>query len=338
MSRKHLIFFVLSAVLCLAAMLLSLLTGASRIPPADVCRALAGLDCPPEIRAVVLEIRLPRSLAALLAGSAMSVCGLMMQTMFSNPLAGPYVLGVNSGASLGAALLVLGLPRGISSGVSPSFFSGSLALAGASWAGAAVVLLLVALAGRRLRNIMALLVLGLMTGSAVDSLVQILQYFSDSDSLKTYVLWTMGSLGGVPASRIPLMSVAVLMGLLIAFVCSKPLNQMLAGEQYARTMGMDVRLTRLALYLATILLAGTVTAFCGPIGFVGLAVPHITRALMRTADHRLLVPGTLLCGAFLMSACDLLARTFTLPVNALTSFLGIPVVLWIIFRRKSGYD
>ncbi|MGN0189983.1 MAG: FecCD family ABC transporter permease [Candidatus Cryptobacteroides sp.] len=338
MSRKHLIYFILSAVLCVMAMLLSLLVGTSRIPPADVFRALFSPDCPSEIRTVVLEIRLPRALAALLAGAAMSVCGLMMQTMFSNPLAGPYVLGVNSGASLGAALLVLGLPQGVSSVMSPTFFSGSFALAGASWAGAAVVLLLVAWAGRRLKNIMALLILGLMIGSAVDSTVQILQYFSDSESLKTYVLWTMGSLGGVPLARIPLMSAAVLVGIIITFACTKPLNQMLAGEQYARTMGMDVRRTRIALYLATILLAGTVTAFCGPIGFVGLAVPHITRAVFRTADHRILVPGTLLCGAFLMSACDLLARAFTLPVNALTSFLGIPVVLWIIFRRKHHYD
>lgn len=338
MSRKYLIFFTLFVILCLVAMMLSLLTGTSGISISNVFRALAGLDCPPEIRAVVLEIRLPRSIVALLAGAAMSVCGLMMQTMFSNPLAGPYVLGVNSGASLGAALFVLGLPQGISSGVSPTFFSGSFALAGASWAGAAVVLLLVAWAGRRLKNIMALLILGLMTGSAVDSLVQILQYFSNSESLKTYVLWTMGSLGGVPPARIPMMSVAVLTGLVLAFACSKPLNQMLAGEQYARTMGMDVRRTKSALYLATILLAGTVTAFCGPIGFVGLAVPHITRALMRTADHRILIPGTLLCGAFLMSVCDLLARTLSLPVNALTSLMGIPVVLWIIFGRKQHYD
>lgn len=329
MPKSTLPIFLCLAILIPLVFFFCLMTGSSDIPLSDVLRALSGQDCPPEVKTVILGIRLPRSLAALVAGSAVSVCGLMMQTMFANPLAGPYVLGVNSGASLGVALLVMGLPGGFSASI--PYVSGGLVLA--AWTGAAAVLLLVAWAGRRLRNIMALLVLGLMLGSAADAIVQILQYFSGAESLKTYVLWTMGSLSGVTPEGLGVMTVAVVLGLAMAFACAKPLNQMLAGEQYAVSMGMNIRRVKIQVYLATILLCGTVTAFCGPISFIGLAVPHITRFLLHRSDHRLLLPATALAGALILLCCDAVSSVFCLPLNALTSLLGIPVVVWIVFKK-----
>lgn len=326
------IFITLSVILTAALFIADIMTGSSGILFRDVLKALCGGEVPESTRTIVVEIRLVRSVVALLAGIAVSVCGLLMQTLFCNPLAGPYVLGVNSGASLGAALFVLGLPSLASAG---SSFLGSLGLAGAAWIGSAAVMLLVAWAGRRLKDIMIVLILGIMFSSGVDAFVQLLQYFSDGESLKSYILWTMGSLGAVDIGRLPLLAVAVLAGLVLAVSNVKFLNLLLTGEEYAVTMGMEVRRTRTTIYIATALLAGTVTAFCGPIGFLGLAVPHLTRFLSGTSDHRMLLPCTALCGAVLMLLCDILSKLFTLPVNVLTSLLGIPVVVWIVLNNRN---
>lgn len=319
-----------SLALLVLLLALELAVGAVDISLKEVLGALTGGDVTPQVRSIVLEIRAVRTVSALLAGMAVAVCGLVMQTLFRNPLAGPYVLGVNSGASLGAALFVLGVPV-ISSG--GNLFS-DIGLAGSAWAGAAAVMLLVAVASRRLKDIMTVLILGMMFGAGVDAVVQVLQFFGDSASLKSYVLWTMGSLGAVSAGQLPLLGAAVCVGLLLSGLSVKSLNLLLLGEEYARTMGLDVTRTRYVIYAAVVLLVGTVTAFCGPIGFLGLATPHIARLVTGTSDHRILLPYTALSGGILMLACDMASRLCTLPVNVMTSLVGVPVVIWIVLRSN----
>ena len=246
-----------------------------------------------------------------------------MQTLFRNPLAGPYVLGISSGASLGVALVVL---AGIGS---------SIGVAGAAWIGAGAVLLIIAAVGHRIKDIMVILILGMMFSSGVSAIVQILQYISKEEALKAFVIWTMGSLGDVTLTQLCILVPAVSVGLVLAVVCIKPLNMLLFGEEYAVTMGLNIRRSRRLLFLSTTLLAGTVTAFCGPIGFIGLAMPHVTRMLFRNSDHRVLVPGTVLTGASVLLLCDLVSKLFTLPINAITALLGIPIVVWVVLRNKS---
>ena len=269
------------------------------------------------------SIRLIKAVVALLAGAALSVSGLQMQTLFRNPLAGPYVLGISSGASLGVALVVL---AGVGS---------SIGIAGAAWVGAAAVLIVITAVGRRIKNIMVILILGMMFSSGVGAVVQILQYFSHEESLKTFVIWTMGSLGDVTLPQLTLLGLSVAVGLLLAVLTIKPLNLLLFGEEYAVTMGLDIRHSRGLLFLSTTLLAGTITAFCGPIGFIGLAIPHVTRILFQNSDHRVLLPGTTLSGASILLFCDVISKIFTLPINTITALLGIPIVVWVVLRNKS---
>ena len=299
------------------------MAGSGRIPVGDVWAALTGGDCPRTTAKIVLNIRLIKAVVALLAGAALSVSGLQMQTLFRNPLAGPYVLGISSGASLGVALVVL---AGVGS---------SIGIAGAAWLGAAVVLLVIAAVGHRIKDIMVILILGMMFSSGVSAVVQILQYLSKEEALKAFVIWTMGSLGDVTVPQLAILLPSVIVGLLLAVWTIKPLNLLLFGEEYAVTMGLNIRRSRGLLFLSTTLLAGTVTAFCGPIGFIGLAMPHVARMLFREADHRVLLPGTLLSGAAVLLLCDIVSKMFTLPVNAITALLGIPIVVWVVLRNKS---
>ena len=284
MRSRPVILFTALSVLTVGLFLLDLAVGAVRIPVGDVWAALTGGDCPRTTAKIVLNIRLIKAVVALLAGAALSVSGLQMQTLFRNPLAGPYVLGISSGASLGVALVVL---AGVGS---------SIGIAGAAWLGAAVVLLVIAAVGHRIKDIMVILILGMMFSSGVSAVVQILQYLSKEEALKAFVIWTMGSLGDVTVPQLAILLPSVIVGLL---------------------------------------LAGTVTAFCGPIGFIGLAMPHVARMLFREADHRVLLPGTLLSGAAVLLLCDIVSKMFTLPVNAITALLGIPIVVWVVLRNKS---
>ena len=304
MKKLH---WILAVVLTAALFLADILVGSTSIPLSDVWKSLTGGDVSQQTRTIVLDIRLMKAVTALLAGIAVSVSGLMMQTLFRNPLAGPYVLGVSSGASLGAAVYVLGAA---SSAIIGESVFGSLGLAGAA------------------------LILGMMLGSGIDAVVQILQFLSDEMSLKSYVVWTMGSLGNVTDVQLCFLATAVVAGLALAVASIKPLNLLMLGENYAVTMGLDVRRSRNVIFLSTVLLSGTVTAFCGPLGFVGLAVPHITRFITRNADHRVLLPGTVLCGASLMLLCDMIAKSSALPINAMTSLLGIPVIIWVVIRNR----
>ena len=304
MRSRSAILFAMLAALTLFLFLLDLAVGAVAVPLGDVWAALTGGDCPRATAKIILNIRLIKAVVALLAGAALSVSGLQMQTLFRNPLAGPYVLGISSGASLGVALVVL------------AGFGSSIGIAGAAWLGAALVLVVIAAVGHRIKDIMVILILGMMFSSGVGAIVQILQYLSKEESLKAFVIWTMGSLGDVTFDQLAL-------------------NLLLFGEEYAVTMGLNIRRSRGLLFLSTTLLAGTVTAFCGPIGFIGLAMPHVTRMLFRNSDHRVLVPGTVLSGAAVLLLCDLVSKMFTLPINAITALLGIPIVVWVVLRNKS---
>ena len=321
-SRSVLLFTALAA-LTLFLFLLDLAVGAVAVPLGDVWAALTGGDCPRATAKIILNIRLIKAVVALLAGAALSVSGLQMQTLFRNPLAGPYVLGISSGASLGVALVVL---AGVGS---------SIGIAGAAWLGAAIVLVVIAAVGHRIKDIMVILILGMMFSSGIGAIVQILQYVANDESLKMFVVWTMGSLGDVTFNQLAVLIPSIATGLLLAVVTIKPLNLLLFGEEYAVTMGLNVRRSRGLLFLSTTLLAGTVTAFCGPIGFIGLAMPHVTRMLFRNSDHRVLVPGTVLSGASVLLLCDLVSKLFTLPINAITALLGIPIVVWVVLRNKS---
>lgn len=323
MRSRSAILFAMLAALTLFLFLLDLAVGAVAVPLGDVWAALTGGDCPRATAKIILNIRLIKAVVALLAGAALSVSGLQMQTLFRNPLAGPYVLGISSGASLGVALVVL------------AGFGSSIGIAGAAWLGAALVLVVIAAVGHRIKDIMVILILGMMFSSGVGAIVQILQNLSKEESLKAFVIWTMGSLGDVTFDQLAVLVPSIIAGLLLAVVTIKPLNLLLFGEEYAVTMGLNIRRSRGLLFLSTTLLAGTVTAFCGPIGFIGLAMPHVTRMLFRNSDHRVLVPGTVLSGAAVLLLCDLVSKMFTLPINAITALLGIPIVVWVVLRNKS---
>ena len=330
MKCRSTILFALFAILCVVLFVVDIAVGSASISFADVVRTLLG-GGDEEMRSIVLDIRLIRAVMAILAGAALSVSGLQMQVLFRNPLAGPYVLGVSAGASLGVALFVLGAPL---MGVALSPALQSIGTAGAAWIGSAVVLLLVVALSRRIKDIMVMLILGIMLSSGVGAVVEILQYFSNEASLKSYVVWTMGSLGDVTADQLAMLAPVVVAGLALAVATIKPMNMLLAGERYAASMGLNISRTRTLVLLSTTLLAGTVTAFCGPIGFVGIAVPHIARMLFRSADHRVLLPGTILAGVAMLLVGDIVAKSFTLPINTITALMGIPIVIYIVTRKR----
>ncbi len=289
---------------------------------------------------IIYKIRLPKAITALLAGAALSVGGLQMQTLFRNPLAGPSVLGVTAGASLGVAIVML------SSGTVTSLYAIQQLAQASGWIivlastlGAAVVLLLILLVSFRVNDNIVLLIVGIMIGNVTLSLVSIWQYFSAPEQVKDYLLWTFGSLSGVTPAHLSILIPLVLAGLVLVFFSAKWLNGMLLGENYARSLGLPVGRARILIIVTTSLLAGSITGFCGPIGFVGIAVPHLTRSLLNTSDHRMLVPGTCLVGATVMLFCDMIAQlpgyTTTLPINAVTALIGSPVVIWIIMQRRN---
>lgn len=332
MKQRTTILFGLLSLLAVALFVCDLVVGSVAIPLKEVWAALTGGEVAPATAKIVCDIRLVKALVALLAGAALSVSGLQMQTLFRNPLAGPFVLGISSGASFGVALLLLGAPL---LGVAGSGFISTLGMAGAAWIGSALILVLIALVSRRIKDIMVILILGMMCSSGIDALVQILQYLSSEGALKSFVVWTMGSLGDVTSAQLALLVAAVALGGVLAVLAIKPLNLLLLGENYARTMGLSLHRSRLVIFLSTVLLAGTVTAFCGPVGFIGLAVPHVARMLFRAADHRILIPATALTGSCVLLLCDVVSKWLTLPINTITALMGIPIVVLVVMRHKS---
>lgn len=275
-------------------------------------------------------------LTALLTGTALSVCGLQMQTLFRNPLADPYILGISSGAGLGVALFTMGFSAfGIT--FSSSLLS-SIGTVASAWLGAFGVTLLILLVSGKLKDNISLLIFGIMTASVSGALISLIQYFSSSSDLKLYVLWTMGSFSGLSYTKIGIMSILVITGLAISIYNIKDLNALLLGEAYAKSLGVNIKMTRARILVATTLLAGSVTAFCGPVGFIGIAVPHIARMTFRDANHKTLLPATAIIGASLMLLADSISqvpgRPEVLPINTVSALIGIPVIFAIIFKNK----
>ena len=330
MKGRSTILFTLLTALCVVLFVVDLAVGSVAIPPSKVVAALFGKGSE-VMQTIVFDIRLVRAVVAVLAGTALSISGLQMQVLFRNPLAGPYVLGVSAGASFGVALFLLGAPM-LGIALSPELQS--LGTAGAAWIGSAVVLIAVVALARRIKDIMVMLILGIMLSSGVGAVVEIMQYFSSEMALKSYVVWTMGSLGDVTATQLMVLAPVIVAGVAMAIAAIKPMNMLLAGERYAASMGLNISRSRNLILISTTLLAGTVTAFCGPIGFVGIAVPHIARMLFRSADHRILLPATILSGITMLLVGDILAKYFVLPINTITALMGIPIVIYIVTRRR----
>ncbi len=319
--------------------LLNISLGSVKIPVADVVDSLTGGEASkPAWQYIITNYRLPKAITALLVGMGLSVSGLLMQTLFRNPLAGPYVLGLSSGASLGVAFVILG--AGILPGVLGSFFLSAYGIVIASTLGSLTVLLAVLVVAQRLKDTMAILIVGLMFGSFTGAIVGVLTYFSTAEQLQKFTFWSLGSLGNLPWDNIVILASVCILGLVLSAFCIKPLNALLLGERYARSMGINFARTRFLIIMATSLLAGSITAFAGPIAFVGLAVPHMAKLVFRTSNHLVLFWATLLTGAIIMLLCDILTQlpgsSFTLPVNAITSIIGAPVVIWLLLRRRKG--
>ncbi len=336
-KRSVPLIFALLGVLFVVFFIADLFLGAIIIPVKQVILAFFSASGVSEtVRTVVLDYRLPKALTAILTGAALSLSGLQMQTIFRNPLAGPYVLGISAGASLGVALFVLGFSSAFAFGIFSA--AGAWSLAMVAWAGSFLVMLLVLYVSAKVNDIMTILILGILFSSAVSAIVAILQYFSDESMLKAFIIWTMGSLGSVTRSQLMVLLPAIGAGILLAFFKVKDLNAFLLGEDYARSLGVSVKTSRVLILLSTSLLAGTITAFCGPIGFIGIAVPHICRVIFKTANHTILVPAVILTGSIVMLFSDIVSQLpglqATLPINSVTALIGIPVIVWMIVKNR----
>jgi len=335
---RKLIFPVLLFLL-LIFFILDILVGSVTIKPADVLKALSG-NAEGYAGTIILHFRIPKAITAMMAGMALSLSGLQMQTVFRNPMAGPYVLGISSGASLGVAFVVLGFSGSLLSG--NTGIAGNWVLAAASWAGAGSVMIVILYISSRVRDILTVLILGIMISSGISAIVNIMQYFSPESMLKSYIIWTMGSLGNITAGQLNVLIISVSAGLLLGILSVKMLNAMLLGENYAGSIGLNIKAARLLIFAGTSILAGSVTAFCGPIGFIGIAVPHIARMLFRTSDHGTLIPGTIIAGGIIMLLSDLVSQLpgsrSVIPINSVTSLIGIPVVIWVIVRTNKYSD
>lgn len=290
-------------------------------------------------RTIILNYRLPKAITAIIVGSGLSISGLLMQTLFRNPLAGPFVLGISSGASLGVAILILGASFLGANIASYAFSNFGLAIAASS--GAFLVLSAVMLASLKVRNTMSILIIGLMFGSITSSVISVLAYFSSASELQQYMFWSFGSLGNLSWKEIIALLSVFAIGITMVTLIIKPLNSLLLGENYAKSMGVNVKLTRNITLIATSLLTGVITAFSGPIAFIGLAVPHLTKLLFNTSNHKTLLPAVAICGAIVMLICDSISQMpnseFTLPINAITSLFGAPIIIWLLVRKRKIY-
>lgn len=333
-TNTRLIFTGL-VILLLVLLILDIFLGSVDIKPSEVFKALF-LNSHGDFDTIILKFRLPKAITALTVGVALSLSGLQMQTVFRNPMAGPYVLGISSGASLGVAFVILGF----SSNITPDSLAGlgNWILVAASWAGAGAVMFLIMVISSKVKDIMTVLILGIMLSSGISAIVIIMQYFSNETMLKAYVIWTMGSLGNLTESQLNVLLITVSAGMVLSLFSSKMLNALLLGENYAGSIGLNVKFARAIIFVCTSVLAGSVTAFCGPIGFIGIAVPHIVRILFQTSDHKILIPGTIIMGGAVMLGSDMISQLpgseTVLPINAVTSLIGIPVVIWVILRNR----
>jgi iron complex transport system permease protein len=337
-QKRNTVLFSLLFIGLIVLFFINISFGSITIPFKEVYSSLTGGQSSKSTwEYIIINYRLPKAITAVLVGMGLSISGLLMQTLFRNPLAGPYVLGLSSGASLGVAFVILG------ASILPTFLSGILlspyGIVLASTLGSTTVLLLVLLVSQQLRDTMAILIVGLMFGSFTSAVVGVLTYFSSAEQLQKFTFWSMGNLGNLSWSSIVILSICVLLGLFLSLLSIKPLNALLLGENYAKSMGLNFNKARLIIILATSILAGSITAYAGPIAFVGLAVPHIAKLVFQTSNHTVLFWSTLLFGAAIMLICDVVSQMpgmeITLPINAITSILGAPVVIWLLVRKRS---
>ena len=334
-NRKYKLIFAALAILVIIFFILDLLLGSVSLTLSEIFQALFR-PSGEHAEVILFKFRFPKAITATIVGIALSISGLQMQTLFRNPMAGPYVLGLSSGASLGVAFVILGF----SSSISPDAIRGigNWAIAAASWAGAGLVMILMMYISVRVENIMTVLILGIMLSSGISAIVSIMQYFSNETMLKAYIVWTMGSLGNLTSSQLTVLLVSVLAGVILTIASAKMLNALLLGENYSKSIGMNPKSSRFIIITATSILTGTVTAFCGPIGFIGIAVPHLARIILMTSDHKILIPGTILIGGVVMLVSDIISQMpwsdNILPVNSITALIGIPIVFWVILRNR----
>ncbi len=328
---------MLLLVTLIALFVLNISLGSVSIPFKDILNTLIGNTAAKESwETIILNFRLPKAITALLVGSGLSVAGLLMQTLFRNPLAGPFVLGISSGASLGVALLILG-----SSLFSGFFLTNTISnwsLPIASSLGAFLVLSAVIIAASKVKNTMSILIIGLMFGSLTSAIISVLSYFSEAAQIQQFIFWSFGSLGNLSWTELAIFISIYSIGILATIAIIKPLNSFLLGENYAKSLGINVKRSRNIILLITSILTGVITAFAGPIAFIGLAVPHIARMLFSTSNHKILIPAVIILGAIIMLICDGIAQLptseFTLPINAITSLFGAPIVIWLLIRKK----
>lgn len=310
--------------------------GSVDIPFGNIFNILSGNPNNEAWQHIILNYRLPKAFTAILVGSGLGISGLLMQTLFRNPLAGPFVLGITSGASLGVALVVLG--SSIFGGILATFLISKWSLVIAASIGSFFVLLAVLVVSSRVRDTMAILIIGLMFGSITTAVVSVLSYFGSAEQLQQYIFWGFGSLGNLTWKELLIFFIIYMFGLCLSIISIKSLNTLLLGENYAKSLGLNIKQSRVFIILATSLLAGTITAFAGPIAFIGLAIPHVTRQLFTTSNHKVLLPAVFLLGAIIMLVCDSIAQLpnshYTLPINAITSLIGAPVVIWLLVRKR----
>ena len=336
-TRNSILFFLLLLAL-LFSLLMNISLGQVAIPIKEVAKSLIGSNASKDTwEYIILNFRLPKAITAILVGMGLSISGLLMQTLFRNPMAGPYVLGLSSGSSLGVAFVILGaafLPEFLS-----EILLSSYGIILASCLGSFLVLLLVLLVSQRLRDTMTILIIGLMFSSFTGAIVSVLTYFSTAEQLQRFTFWSLGSLGNVSFTNIIILSSCVFIGLFLSLLSIKSLDSLLLGENYAKSMGLNIKKSRYSIIFATSILAGSITAFAGPIAFIGLAVPHLAKLLFQTSNHKILFWATLLIGSILMLFCDTVSQMpgfdFTLPINAITSIIGAPIVIWLLIRKKN---
>lgn len=307
------------------------------MPAKELFAALTGNEVEPWISNILFAHRIPKAITALLAGASLSICGLQMQTLFRNPLADPYILGISSGSGLGVAIFIMGFSA---FGVTlPSSILANFGIATAAWIGAFGVTLLILLVSTRLKESTSLLIFGIMIASVTSAIISMLQYFAPSAQLKIFVLWTMGSFAGLSAQSIAVMALLIVIGSLLSLYNIKELNALLLGEAYAKSLGINIENTRRRILIATTLLTGSITAFCGPIGFIGIAAPHLARMLFKEANHKVLLPATALLGATVMIVAETISQmpgySEVLPINTVSALLGAPIILLIILKSKS---
>jgi iron complex transport system permease protein len=336
-STRNTYLFTLLSLLLLLALVLNISMGQVAIPFKEVIKSLFGSTASKDTwEYIIVNFRLPKAITAILVGIGLSVSGLLMQTLFRNPLAGPYVLGLSSGSSLGVAFVILG--AGALPAVISTFLLSSYGIILASCLGSFFVLLLVLLISKYLRDTMTILIAGLMFSSFAGAIVSVLTYFSTAEKLQKFTFWSMGSIGNLSWQNIFILFIAVTLGLLLSLFSLKALDALLLGENYAKSLGLNINKSRRILIFATSILAGSITAFAGPIAFVGLAVPHLAKLLFQTSNHRILFWSTIQIGAIIMLFCDMVSQMpgfdFTLPINAITSIVGAPVVIWLLVRKN----